>query len=73
MQYQVTGQVPAPDGQGLMTRVVVRVPEGEVVWLTRDPDGIESRLRAFYARLRETTATHAGVLDEEEDDQTEGR
>lgn len=72
MQYRVTGTVPAPDGKGEMLRVEVLVPDGMVVWLTRDPDSIQERLERFRERLRDTSGTRAGVLDElPEDDQTE--
>jgi len=69
MQYKVTGTVPAPDGQGEMFRVEVRVGDTEIVWLTRDSDSIEPRLSAFEQRLLESSATRAGVLDEETDSQ----
>ena len=72
MQYTVTGTVPAPDGKGEMTRVEVNLPEGHVVWLTREPDRIRERLEKFRERLLDTSGTRAGVLDElPQDDQTE--
>jgi len=72
MQYRVTGTVPAPDGKGEMTRVEVNLPEGQVIWLTRDTNSIRVKLEKFRERLLDTSGTRAGVLDElPENDQTE--
>lgn len=55
VESKVTGTVPAPDGKGTMTRVVLTLPCGtEVVWLTRSDEAArEAQIKRVQERIEE--------------------